>query len=31
VPMLTIAMSIVVGTVILAILTPLYDLTSSIG
>jgi len=24
-------MSIVVGTVILAILTPLYDLTSSIG
>ena len=31
VPMLTIAMSIVVGTVIMAILTPLYDLTNSIG
>ena len=31
VPALTVLMSIVVGTVILAILTPLYDLTSSIG
>jgi general secretion pathway protein F len=31
VPALTVLMSIVVGVVILAILTPLYDLTSSIG
>ena len=31
VPALTVVMSIVVGTVILAILIPLYDLTSSIG
>ncbi|HTA64294.1 MAG TPA: type II secretion system F family protein [Xanthomonadaceae bacterium] len=31
VPALTVFMTIVVGTVILAILTPLYDLTSNIG
>ncbi|HEY2345224.1 MAG TPA: type II secretion system F family protein [Xanthomonadaceae bacterium] len=31
VPALTVLMTIVVGTVILAILTPLYDLTSNIG
>jgi general secretion pathway protein F len=31
VPALTIGMSIIVGTVIMAILTPLYDLTNSIG
>ncbi|HTD27841.1 MAG TPA: type II secretion system F family protein, partial [Xanthomonadaceae bacterium] len=31
VPALTVIMSIMVGVVILAILTPLYDLTSSIG